>query len=150
MKKLLIILMLIPVLIFGQGTKNNIYAEAHAGILMQGVINYERQINLGEKVRWYGRLGGGWGFNGIDGFFVADYGVGGLGAITMLIGKKNNNFELNAGAFIGDDYGDTFLFPILNIGYRYQETQMVKARGGLILRVNLGYFSAGLSFGYAF
>ena len=58
MKKLFTILMLIPVLLFGQNEpntkinlpKNNIYGELHVGLFAQGVINYEKQIYSGEKL----------------------------------------------------------------------------------------------------
>ena len=64
-------------------------------------------IYSGEKVSWYSRLGGGIG--GIYGEIIEwgkknTGGWGGLGAITMLIGKKII-IELNAGAFIGDEGG---------------------------------------------
>ncbi len=141
--------MLIPILFFGQVTENNVYAEAHLGLFTKGVLNYERLFSSGEKVSWYGRLGGGWGFNGIGGLFEARYGVGGLGAITMLTGNKNEHFELNLGAFVGYENefynGGYFLFPILNIGYRYQ-----KPIGGFIFRINAGFPSLGISLGYAF
>ena len=77
----------------------------------------------------------------------ASSGLGGLGAITMLRGKKNSHFELNAGAFLGIDHSESvpFIFPILNIGYRYQ-----KPRSRFIFRVNAGIGSVGLSFGKAF
>jgi hypothetical protein len=184
MKKLFTILMLIPVILFGQNepytrdelfelneqkkkeyekylakldkntldsildwykkdlSKENIYAEAHIGLFTELGLNYERQIYSGEKISWYGRLGGGRGgiIDDLD-----DYGGwGGLGAITMLTGKYNNHFELNAGAFIGNE-GYTFIFPIFNVGYRYQ-----KPEGGFIFRANAGIISLGLSFGYAF
>ena len=154
MKKLFTILMLIPVHLFGQNEpntkidlpKNNIYAEAHVGIFYQIVMNYEMQIHSGEKVCWYGRLGGGHGgmIYALDG----DYGWGGLGAITMLKGKKNNHFELNAGFFLGRVkylVNPLFISPIFNVGYRYQ-----KPDGGFIFRANAGIISLGLSFGYAF
>ena len=48
------------------------------------------------------------------------------------------------GAFIGKD-GEAFIFPIFNVGYRYQ-----KPGGGFIFRANAGIISLGLSFGYAF
>ena len=164
MKKLLTILMLIPVQLFGQNepdtkidlTKNNIYAEAHVGIISQLVMNYERQIYSGKKVSWYGRVGAGYGLFVHDAFYIDD-GWGGLGTITMLTGKYNNHFEMNAGAFIGNkgegiiinDGGykvsSAFISPILNFGYRYQ-----KPDGGFIFRVNAGIISLGLSFGYAF
>jgi hypothetical protein len=155
MKKLFTILMLIPVLLFGQNEpntkidlpKNNIYGELHVGLFFQGVMNYEKQIYSGEKVCWYSRLGGGYG--GIL-EWQGDFGWGGLGAITMLTGKKNNHFELNAGGFLGrvklsDDDGYPFMSPIFNVGYRYQ-----KPEGGFIFRANAGIISLGLSFGYAF
>ena len=122
---------------------NCLYAEAHLGLFTQIVINYERQIQSGKKVSWYGRLGGGYGLF-IDDIFWPTAGWGGLGAITMLTGKKNNHFELNAGAFIGNE-GYTFIFPIFNIGYRFQ-----KPEGGFIFRANAGFPSLGLSIGYAF
>ena len=153
MKKLFTILMLIPVLLTGQNEPNtkidlpkkNIYGELHVGLFSQGVMNYERQIFSGKTVSWYGRLGGGYG--GWLEPFSADYGWGGLGAITMLTGKKNNHFELNAGGFLGfeDTYNEAFIFPIFNVGYRYQ-----KPEGGFIFRANAGIISLGLSFGYAF
>ena len=164
--------MLIPVLLTGQNEPNtkidlpkkNIYGELHVGLFSQGVINYERQIFSGKTVSWYGRLGGGYG--GWLEPFSADYGWGGLGAITMLTGKKNNHFELNAGGFLGIEkttrYNSSyyqqlynvpqrevsyypFVFPIFNVGYRYQ-----KPEGGFIFRANAGIISLGLSFGYAF
>ena len=145
--------MLIPVLLTGQNEPNtkinlpkkNIYGELHVGLFSQGVMSYERQIFSGKTVSWYGRLGGGYG--GWLEPFSADYGWGGLGAITMLTGKKNNHFELNAGAFLGfeDTYNEAFIFPIFNVGYRYQ-----KPEGGFIFRANAGIISLGLSFGYAF
>ena len=157
MKKLFTILMLIPVLLFGQNepntkidlSKKNIYGELHIGLFSQGVINYERQIFSG-KTSWYGRLGGGYG-GMIE--WRGDFGWGGFGAITMLTGKKNNHFELNAGSFFGYnaidwfevDKDEPFIFPIFNLGYRYQ-----KPDGGFIFRANAGIISLGLSFGYAF
>ncbi len=171
MKKLFTILMLIPVLLFGQNEPNtkidlpkkNIYGELHVGLFSEASLNYERSIYSGEKISWYGRLGGGWGGKVEWG---GDFGWGGLGAITMLTGKKNNHFELNAGGFLGIDkttgYNRTgtgpsnyiyekevgyypFVFPIFNVGYRYQ-----KPDGGFIFRANAGIISLGLSFGYAF
>ena len=160
MKKLFTILILIPVLFFGQNepkakidsAKNNIYGEFHVGLFFQTVMNYEKQIYSGKKASFYGRLGGG---------IVATLGPivereilagwGGLGAITMLTGKKNNHFELNTGALIGvhkdiiGEYNDIFIFPLFNIGYRYQ-----KPSGGFIFRLNAGIYSFGLSLGYAF
>ena len=57
--------------------------------------------------------------------FSADYGWGGLGAITMLTGKKNNHFELNAGGFLGfeDTYNYAFIFPIFKCRLSLSETR---------------------------
>tara|TARA_B100001093_G_C25996760_1_gene663846 strand:- start:16 stop:492 length:477 start_codon:yes stop_codon:yes gene_type:complete len=158
MKKLLTILMFIPILLFGQLEKNNVYAEAHVGIISQVVMNYERQIYSGEKVSWYGRLGGGYVVDYIEGLFNDKLGWGGLAAISLLTGENNNHFELNAGAFMGfdkdvnidSDWNKTYTFerfisPIFNVGYRYQ-----KPEGGFIFRANAGLISLGISFGYAF
>ena len=152
MKKLFTILMLIPVLLTGQNEPNtkinlpkkNIYGELHVGLFSEASLNYERSIYSGEKISLYGRLGGGYG--GIL-VWMGDFGWGGLGAITMLTGKKNNHFELNAGGFLGfeDTDNEAFIFPIFNVGYRYQ-----KPEGGFIFRANAGIISLGLSFGYAF
>ncbi len=149
--------MFIPILLFGQLEKNNVYAEAHVGIISQLVMNYERHIYSWEKISWYGRIGGGYAVNFLVDIFDPDDGWGGLGAITMLTGKYNNHFEINAGAFIGH-HGDgiiinsggykvssAFISPIFNVGYRYQ-----KPEGGFIFRANAGIISLGLSFGYAF
>ena len=158
--------MLIPILLFGQNepntkidlTKNNFYGEAHLGVISQLVMNYERHIYSGQKVSWYGRVGFGYGLF-LQNSSSIDYGWGGLGAITMLTGKCNNHFEINAGAFIGnkseesiilyEDYNgrSAFIPPIFNVGYRFQ-----KPEGGFIFRANAGIIalSLGLSFGYAF
>ncbi len=154
MKKLFTILMLIPVILFGQNEPNtkidlpkkNIYGELHVGIISQLVMNYERQIYSGEKISWYGRVGVGYGLFVHDAFYI-DNGWGGLGAITMLTGKYNNHFEMNVGAFIGHEGDDDhkFISPIFNVGYRY-----MKPDGGFIFRANAGIISLGLSFGYAF
>ena len=87
MKKLFTILMLIPVILFGQNepntkidlSKKNIYGEIHVGLFSQGVMNYERQIFSGKTVSWYGRLGGGYGV-WVD-WFNSDLGWGGLGQL---------------------------------------------------------------------
>ena len=124
-------------------SKENIYAEAHIGLFTEIGLNYERQIYSGGKISWYSRLGGSYGLI-IHDIFSTTEGWGGLGAITMLTGKYNNHFELNAGAFIGNE-GYTFIYPIFNVGYRFQ-----KPGGGFIFRANAGIISLGLSFGYAF
>ena len=125
--------------------KNNIYGEGHIGIFSQIVLNYERKVFSYKSLSCYGRLGAGYGVNLYDGLFDAVGGVGGLGALTMLTGKKKHHFELNAGAFIGDENGNKFIFPLLNFGYRYQKPGIDR-----IFRVNVGIISLGISFGTTF
>ena len=152
MRKLFTILMLIPILLFGQYdidlTKNSFYIETQLGFYPQLVLNYEGQIASNKKVNWYCRIGGGYGANLTD-FFNGPEGFGGLCAITMITGKKNKHFEFNAGSFLGYEKtkrkNKPFLLPILNIGYRYQ-----KPDGGFIFRANAGIVALGISFGYAF
>ena len=166
MNKLFTILMLIPILLFGQRTKNNVYAEAHLGLFTQFLLNYEKQINFGEKGGLYFRVGGGYGLNHTGWLFsVENQGWGGLVALTALSKlkrKRNQYFEFNMGAFCGyneerfnwhhngsewtyDTNLRAFLSPTLTAGYRYQ-----KPEGGFIFRANAGIISLGLSIGYAF
>ena len=81
-------------------------------------------------------------------FYSTPNGWGGLGAVTMLTGKKNNHFELNTGIFLGSNkligalyydstnneyyrevHYEAFIFPFFDWGYRYQ-----KPSGGFIFR----------------
>lgn len=121
-------------------SKNGVYLDVGMGVGMQASFNYERNIHSGEKVHWYGRLGA-----GFAGVVFGEGGPGGLGAITMLTGKKNGHFELNAGAFIGKNSGDSFIYPLLDVGYRYQ-----KPEGGFIFRAKVGILGLGIGLGYAF
>ena len=49
------------------------------------------------------------------------------------------------GSYPGEVFYYPFVFPIFNLGYRYQ-----KPEGGFIFRANAGIISLGLSFGYVF
>ena len=163
MKKVFSILMLIPIFLYGQNEKdtknnlsqNNVYLETHLGGISQLLLNYERPVSSdffakskffnSEKVIWLRRIGLGYGANLTDGF-SGSAGFGGLLAITMLTGKKNKHFEVNAGAFLGiEKLHYYFLLPILNIGYRYQ-----KPGSGFVFRANAGFPAIGVSVGYAF
>ena len=107
--------------------------------MLEGTINAEIRLYSGNKVTWYGKVGGGFG-----GIVLGPIGPIGLAAITMLTGKTNNHFELNGGVFIGKDNG-MFYLPILDLGYRYQ-----KPDGGFLFKAKVGFFSIGLGLGYAF
>ena len=117
----------------------NLYTQFGAGAVLEGTINAEIRLYSGNKVTWYGKVGGGFG-----GIVLGPIGPIGLAAITMLTGKTNNHFELNGGVFIGKDNG-MFYLPILDLGYRYQ-----KPDGGFLFKAKVGIFSIGLGLGYAF
>ncbi len=115
-------------------------AGGHFGA--QVSANIEFKMVDGEKVTWYGR--GGAGFAGV---IMATGGPGVLGGVTMLTGKQNKHFELNAGAFVGQDLerDEMFAFPLFDVGYRYQ-----KPEGGFIFKAKLGILGVGIGLGYAF
>ncbi|MDA8886274.1 hypothetical protein OAD66_00620 [Bacteroidia bacterium] len=112
---------------------------------MQESINYERKIFDGKSVELYGLIGAG---NGVN--FYTDknpVGPGGLAAITLLTGKKNNHFEMNTGLFVGNNQDNNTIhtIPTFSVGYRYQEPQ-----GGGIFRVKVGILEIGFGIDYAF
>jgi hypothetical protein len=126
-------------------SKNSVYLDTGLGYGGQVSINYERQIYSGEKLTWFGRVGAGaaykWRNNNISS------GPGGLAAITMLTGKRNNHFELNAGTFIvsNSDDNNSGVYPLLDAGYRYQ-----KPNGGFVFKAKIGILGLGIGLGYAF
>ncbi|MEP1152118.1 MAG: hypothetical protein ABJH08_10365 [Balneola sp.] len=119
-------------------SNNSIYFDMGAGLVSQVSINYERKFYSGEKISWFGRLGIGEAGT-IEG--NSKSGGGALGAVTMLTGKSNNHFELNAGIFAIEDGG----FLLLDIGYRFQ-----KPTKGLVFKAHLGTLGAGVGLGFAF
>lgn len=124
-------------------SKINLYVDFGGGFA-RGLasINIESRISSGNKLTWYAR--GGIGGGGLD---AAD-GPGILGAVTMLTGKGNNHFEVNAGTFIGkysDVQAEYFFLPILDLGYRYQ-----KPEGGLVFNAEAGFLGIRFGLGYAF
>lgn len=121
----------------------NLYAEASAFPGMQASINLEKRISSGEKVTWYGRVGG-----GVAGIMMSETGGPGmLVAVTMLTGKENNHFEINGGAFFGKstEKDNMYFLPLIDFGYRYQ-----KPEGGFIFKAKAGFLGIGIGLGYAF
>ena len=127
-------------------SKNSVYLDTGIGIGGQVSINYERQLYSGEKVTWFGRIGTGAAYKfGLVNDEVT-FGPGGLAAITMLTGKGNNHFEVNAGTFIVSDYyNDIVAYPLVDVGYRYQ-----KPGGGFVFKAKIGLLGLGIGLGYAF
>jgi hypothetical protein len=120
--------------------KNSIYFDMGFIPGFHAFVNYERSFYQGKKVSWYGRMGAGYG-----GFLFAAGGFGALGAVTMLTGKKNSHFELNTGLFSGQEDGDSFTLPLIDVGYRYQ-----KPEGGFVFKAKIGILGVGFGVGYAF
>jgi len=121
----------------------NVYAQVGAFPGAEATLNLEKRIYAGDKIACYGRIGG-----GFAGVVFGPGGMAGCGAISMLTGKKNNHFELDGGVMIGQDadYQDLFIFPILDVAYRYQ-----KPEGGLLLKAKAGVLGVfGFAVGYAF
>lgn len=123
-------------------SKINIYADIGGHFGAQASINIESKIHSSNKLTWYARGG-----IGASGIIMATGGPGGLAAITMLTGKGNKHFEINAGAFVGKDLENEniYLFPLIDFGYRYQ-----KPEGGLLFKAKLGILGIGIGLGYAF
>jgi len=65
----------------------------------------------------------------------------GVGAITLLTGKKNHHFDSSSGIF----FRDGSILPFLDLGYRFQ-----KLNGGVIFRGKIGFLGVGLGIGYSF
>ena len=121
----------------------NLYADGGFFPGVQASINLEKRISSGEKVTWYGRVGG-----GVAGIMMSETGGPGmLAAVTMLTGKEKNHFEINGGAFVGKntESDDMYFLPLIDLGYRYQKPQ-----GGFIFRAKAGFLGIGISLGYAF
>ena len=115
-------------------------------------VNYERHIFSLKSTSYYLRMGVGYYLIG-----ASDTGYAGVQvplSLNLITGKGNNHFELNLGGrAIFDikndeiDYSDekVRLFPIVNIGYRYQNP-----KGGFIFKSLIGIDGITLGIGYAF
>jgi len=123
-------------------SKINAYASIGAVPGLEALMNIEVLVIDGGYLTWYGRAGLGYG-----GVLLAEGGPGVLAAMTMLTGRKNHHIEINGGAFVGYDnyYGDTFVLPSLDLGYRFQ-----KPSGGILFKIKAGILGYGLGLGYAF
>lgn len=127
-------------------SKFNAYAEVGSNIgISSASINLEVLLATSKtgKLHWYGRTG----FGGVV-FFVEGSGKGGIGALTMLTGKREHHFEASAGVFLGRDNRDMvgyIVAPLIDLGYRFQ-----KPEGGFIFRGKIGMLGIGIGLGYAF
>jgi hypothetical protein len=112
-------------------------------------INYERSLFDSKHLKILINTGiGGWYFTTISKWY---YGCSIPLSINNLIGKNNNYFEIDIGvrytSFNKRSEKDlSSLFPILNLGYRYQRPN----GKGIIFRSFLGFSGIGLGLGKAF
>lgn len=112
-------------------------------------LNYERQFVLGTGVKGAISAGAGsWYFLPVIKYY---HGISLPVSFNILIGKRNNYFEADAGlryTFLNkhpvEDINE--IFPVFNIGYRYQKSD----NKGLIFRLYLGLSGVGIGIGKPF
>jgi len=130
-------------------SKNILYLELGTNFYVSSVsVNFERHFysSSSEKVHLYGRAG-----IGGAAVYWTHAGWGGLGGLTMILGKGKHHFETSAGAFLGYESGTPyekgtlFVLPLLDLGYRFQ-----KPGKGFLFRAKAGILGIGVGLGYAF
>ncbi len=149
MKHLYIILLILPLIGFGQYKigKLNVYVDGGTFCIINSVfMNVETQLtsSRSDKLHVYFR-----GSYGDVTFFSGGSGTSSfnretqtvVGALTILTGKGSHHFDSSAGVFLRDDD----VLPFLELGYRFQELD-----GGIILRGKIGFLGFGAGIGYAF
>ena len=149
MKYLYVILLILPLIGFGQDKtgKLNMYVDGGTfGIGYSTFFNVEKYLSSSksDKIHIYVRvsygdvrfLGSG---SGGGSFFKNTQTIGGL--ITMITGRGIHHFDSSTGLL----YRDQSILPFLDLGYRYQ-----KLDGGIILKGKIGLFGLGLGIGYSF
>ena len=123
-------------------SKNVLYADAGTLLIISSIsANYERHFytSNSHKLHLYTRIG-----VGNAGGAWLETGWGGLGGLTMIIGKNKHYFEASGGAFLGYS-SSSFVYPLLDLGYRYQKNEK-----GFVFRVKAGVLGAGIGLGYSF
>lgn len=118
--------------------------------------NYECLLIKGDYNLMYARIGFGYAAYGTDAYSYEGLQI----PVTMnvLYGKDNNHFEVDfGGRFVYDNYRNfkpnvpdskykpIAIFPIVNIGYRYQ-----RPKGGVFFKSLIGIDGLTLGLGYAF
>ncbi|MDG1849987.1 MAG: hypothetical protein P8I82_05825 [Flavobacteriales bacterium] len=139
-------------------SKFNVHIDLSALVSLYGgsfsaTVNLERHLisSYSGKTNLYAR--GGLGYAGAlaiaPGAAFGVLGKGGLGALTLLTGSNKHHFELVCGAFMGisdvSTSKDTFILPVVDVGYRYQ-----KPGTSFIFRSKVGFLGLGIGLGHAF
>ena len=149
MKKLYIILLIIPLIGFGQDKigKLNMYVDGGTFLVINSAfINVERHLTSSKSNKLHLYFRGSYGdvtlFSGGSGASSFHRNTQTLvSSITILTGKGSHHFDSSTGVFLRDDS----VLPFLELGYRFQELE-----GGIILRGKIGFLGFGLGLGYSF
>lgn len=130
-------------------SSNTLGVDASALIFYGGAsfgtsLNYECLISRKKSpYSYYLRTGVGY-----FGFGAGDQGILGLQipvSIVYLSGKRNSHFEADLGCRVVSDFKSVFPYPIVNLGYRYQQPNE-----GLFFKALAGTDGLTLGVGYAF
>ncbi|MBK7712894.1 MAG: hypothetical protein IPN67_10445 [Bacteroidales bacterium] len=141
--------------IFSQETypkiqKNSVYIEAASAIYIgDATLNYERAVVQGDQIKLFLNTG-----IGVWYLVPVPKSYSGLSIplrLNTLLGSGNNFFEIDAGlryTFYNAESNDDLspLFPILNLGYRYQRQD----GKGLLFRAFIGLSGIGIGVGKSF
>ena len=149
MKKLLYILLFLPIALFGQDKigKLNIYVDGGTfGIINSVFINAEKYLKSSKSNQLHLYFRGSYGDvilfsggSGLSSFHSETQTL--VGSLTILTGRGSHHFDSSAGVFLRDDS----ILPFFDMGYRFQ-----KLEGGMILRGKIGFLGLGLGLGYSF
>ena len=149
MKHLYIILLILPLIGFGQDKigKLNMYVDGGTFVVINSVfINVERHLTSSKSNKLHLYFRGSYGdvtlFSGGSGTASFHRNTQTLmSSLTILTGKGDHHFDSSTGVFLRDDT----VLPFLELGYRFQELD-----GCIILRGKIGLLGIGLGIGYSF
>ena len=149
MKKLYIILLILPLIGFGQNKigKLNMYVDGGTFIVINSVFfNVETHLTSSKSDKLHLYFRGSYGdvtlFSGGSGTSSFQRNTQTLvSSLTILTGKGSHHFDSSTGIFLRDDS----VLPFFELGYRFQELD-----GGIIFRGKIGLLGLGLGIGYSF
>ena len=149
MKHLYIILLILPLIGFGQNKigKLNMYVDGGTFIVINSVFfNIETHLTSSKSNKLHLYFRGSYGdvtlFSGGSGTSSFQRNTQTLvSSLTILTGKGSHHFDSSTGVFLRDDS----VLPFFELGYRFQELD-----GGIIFRGKMGLLGLGLGIGYSF
>ena len=148
-KKIYIILLILPLIGFGQNKigKLNMYVDGGTFIVINSVFfNIETHLTSSKSNKLHLYFRGSYGdvtlFSGGSGTSSFQRNTQTLvSSLTILTGKGSHHFDSSTGIFLRDDS----VLPFFELGYRFQELD-----GGIIFRGKIGLLGLGLGIGYSF